>query len=54
MGAAATGDTARVKALLGKGATVDRTDKTGRTAWNHAVRNGHSDTATFLETLVKK
>ena len=27
--------------------------KTGRTAWNHAVRNGYSDTAKFLEAFRK-
>ena len=53
MGAAATGDTAIVKVLLDKGADPDSADKTGRTAWNHAVRNGYSDTAKFLEAFRK-
>jgi len=42
-----------VKVLLDKGADPDSADKTGRTAWNHAVRNGYSDTAKFLEAFRK-
>ena len=53
MGAAATGDSAIVKVLLEKGADPDAADKTGRTAWNHAVRNGYPDTAKVLEAIKK-
>jgi ankyrin repeat protein len=54
MGAAAAGDAALLKALLDKGADIDAVDKSGRTAWNHAVRNGHPDTAKFLEAASVK
>ena len=47
--AAREGNTARVKALLAKGADVNAKDNDGVTALMAAVRGGHSDTIKFLK-----
>ena len=47
--AAREGNTARVKALLAKGADVNAKDNDGVTALMAAVKGGHSDTIKFLK-----
>ena len=49
MAAAVFGDSTVVTTLIKKGADLKAVDNNGRTAWNHAVRNGHPDVAKLLE-----
>lgn len=49
MAAAAFGDVELVTLLIQKGADREAVDLAGRTAWNHAARNGHHDAAKLLE-----
>jgi ankyrin repeat protein len=48
--AAAAGDQVIIRKLLEQGADPEAADNGGRTAWNHAIRNGHTDAAKLLES----
>ena len=51
MRAAARGDTAEVKRLLGAGADASARDAAGRSAADHARAAGHPDLAERLDTV---